>query len=120
MFAINNNDFKILGKCKDFCNYVDNTLENVPRKDKYFKDKLREIINDLLNYIFRCSYDDNVERLKFYRTIIKSDIAFLDFLLLRLYNYKYINEKNLYKITSSLIEINKMVTKWIDGKINDC
>ena len=29
---------------------------------------------------------------------------------------KYINEKNLYNITTKLIEINKMVSGWLNNK----
>ena len=29
---------------------------------------------------------------------------------------KYINEKNLYNITTKLVEINKMVTGWLNNK----
>lgn len=43
MFRINNNDFKILVKYKNFMDILDNLLENVPRKDLYFKDKIRTV-----------------------------------------------------------------------------
>ena len=32
MFKISNNDFKILGKYKEYMDKIDNVLENVPRK----------------------------------------------------------------------------------------
>ena len=113
MFKISNNDFKILQKYKDFATYFENILQNVPRRDMYYKDKIRSIMYDLLDYIFRSSYDDNKDRLNYYYINIKSNIAFLDFMLDRLYINKYINENNLNKIGYDLVEINKMVTKWI-------
>lgn len=119
MFKINNNDFKILQKYKEFTIYLENLLQNIPRKDMYYKDKIRCVMYDLLDYIFRSSYDDNKERLHYYEINIKY-IAFLDFMLDRLYSNKYINENNLDKITYSLVEINKMVTKWIKGKTDAC
>lgn len=120
MFKISNNDFKILQKYKDFATYFENILQNVPRRDMYYKDKIRSIMYDLLDYIFRSSYDDNKDRLNYYYINIKSNIAFLDFMLDRLYINKYINENNLNKIGYDLVEINKMVTKWIKSKINVC
>ena len=40
MFKISNNDFKILQKYKEFTTYLENILQNVPRKDMYYKDKI--------------------------------------------------------------------------------
>lgn len=54
--------------------------------------------------------------ISYYVANIKGNIAYLDFLLDRLYDMKYINSKNLYNITLKLIEINKMVTGWLNNK----
>ena len=43
MFRINNNDFKILQKYKIFLMNLDNSLENIPRKDMYFKDRIKNV-----------------------------------------------------------------------------
>ena len=59
MFRINNNDFKILIKYKDFLNELDNMLENVPRKDMYFKDKIRKEALNNLELIMLASVDNN-------------------------------------------------------------
>ena len=95
MFRINNNDFKILQKYKSFLMNLDNSLENIPRKDIYFKDRIKNISLDVLS--------------------IKANIALLDFMLERLLLKKYISEKNLYKLASELVEINKMVTGWLNN-----
>lgn len=114
MFRISNNDFKILVKYKNFMHNLDNILENVPRKDMFYKDKLRDIEINLLNNIFICSYETNKEKLMNYYSLIKADIALIVFLLDRLHNKKYIGEKVLYKIGMDLVEINKMVTGWLN------
>lgn len=44
---------------------------------------------------------------------IKSKIAFLDFMLERLFNKRYISEKSLYNLSTKLVEINKMVNGWL-------
>ena len=113
MFRINNNDFKILQKYKTFLMNLDNSLENIPRKDIYFKDRIKNISLDVLKYILLCSYDTS--SVKMYRTSIKANIALLDFMLERLLLKKYISEKNLYKLASELVEINKMVTGWLNN-----
>ena len=113
MFRINNNDFKILQKYKSFLMNLDNSLENIPRKDMYFKDSLTNISLDVLKDILLCSYDTS--SVKMYRTSIKANIALLDFMLERLLLKKYISEKNLYKLASELVEINKMVTGWLNN-----
>jgi len=113
MFRINNNDFKILQKYKTFLMNLDNSLENIPRKDIYFKDRIKNISLDVLKCILLCSYDTS--SVKMYRTSIKANIALLDFMLERLLLKKYISEKNLYKLASELVEINKMVTGWLNN-----
>lgn len=113
MFRINNNDFKILQKYKLFLMELDNLLENVPRKDMYFKDRIRNISLDVLKDIMLCSYDTN--SVSDYKISIKANIALLDFCLERLLLKKYISEKALYKIGVQLVEINKMVTGWLNN-----
>lgn len=113
MFRINNNDFKILQKYKLFLMELDNLLENVPRKDMYFKDRIRNISLDVLKDIMLCSYDTN--SVSEYRISIKANIALLDFCLERLLLKKYISEKALYRIGTQLVEINKMVTGWLNN-----
>lgn len=113
MFRINNNDFKILQKYKIFLMNLDNSLENIPRKDIYFKDRIKNVSLDVLKDILLCSYDTSSVSL--YRTSIKANIALLDFMLERLLLKKYISEKNLYKLATDLVEINKMVTGWLNN-----
>lgn len=117
MFRINNNDFKILVKYKEFMNKMDDLLENVPRRDMYYKDELKDTLNHLLKYIFKSSYESDNNELNVNYVEIKSDIALIDFMLDRLHSKKYLSEKALYKIGNDLIEINKMVTGWINGKL---
>ncbi len=113
MFRINNNDFKILQKYKMFLMNLDNSLKNIPRKDMYFKDRIKNISLDVLKNILLCFYDTSSVSL--YRTSIKANIALLDFMLERLLLKKYISEKNLYKLATDLVEINKMVTGWLNN-----
>lgn len=93
MFSINSNDFKILQKYETFLMNLDNSLENIPRKDMYFKDRIKNISLDVLKDILLCSYDTS--SVKIYRTSIKANIALLDFMLERLFIEKIYKWKEL-------------------------
>ena len=114
MFRISNNNFKVLIKCKEFLNKIDKILENVPRKDMYYKDKLRYVCDNLLKYIFECSYELKKDNIDYYFKKIKSSIAHIDFMLDRLHDKKYIGDTALYRISTDLVEVNKLVTGWLN------
>lgn len=80
MFKINNNDFQILKKYKSFLIDLDNALENIPRKDMFYKDKNKETKLELLDLILVASYSDKQE----YFFEIKDKIFLIDFELERL------------------------------------
>lgn len=75
MFRINNNDFKILQKYKIFLMNLDNSLENIPRKDMYFKDRIKNVSLDVLKDILLCSYDTS--SVSSYITSIKLILLYL-------------------------------------------
>lgn len=114
MLKISNNDFKVLIKSKEFLDKIDNLLENVPRKDMYYKDKLRSVCDNLLQNIFEASYELDKNNINYYYKKIKSNIAHIDFMLDRLHTKKYISSTNLYRIGTLLVEINKLVTGWLN------
>ena len=116
MFKIINNEFKLLHKYKEFIKNLDNLIENIPRKDYFYKDKIRTVSNYILELILKCNYESDNFNLLFYKSNIKGNIAYLDFLLDRIYDMKYINEKNLYNITTKLTEVNKMISGWLNNK----
>ena len=107
MFKIISNDFNILNKYKVFIIELDNLIENIPRKDYFYKDKIRTVSNYILELILKCNYESDDFNINYYVANIKGNIAYLDFVL---------DSKNLYNITLKLIEINKMVTGWLNNK----
>lgn len=109
----------ILNKYKIFMMSVDNLLENVPRRDFYFKDKIKETCYLLLEYILKTNYETNLDKLLLNQSEIKSKIAMLDFMLERLWLKKYINEKCVTKLGNELIEINRMSAAWVNGLIDN-
>lgn len=79
----------------------------------YFKDRIKNVSLDVLKDILLCSYDTG--SVNSYRANIKANIALLNFMLERLLLKKYISEKSLYKLATDLVEINKMVTGWLNN-----
>ena len=85
MFKIINNDFNILNKYKVFIIELDNLIENIPRKDYFYKDKIRTVSNYILELILKCNYESDDFNISYY---VVNSIAYLDFLLDRLYDMK--------------------------------
>jgi hypothetical protein len=119
MFRIINNNFKIIIEYKSFLNELDNLLDNVPRKDLYFKDYIRNVSLELLELILTVNNIESTFKLKDFKDKIKAKIAILDFLLERLYTKKYICEASLIKVTTRLVQINKMTSIWISRSIEN-
>lgn len=117
MFNILNNVFKLLSKSKKFLLDLDDLLENVPRKDLFYKDKIKETGLELLDNILKASYDDDKSM---YFAPVKSSMALLDFEIERLHDKGYISEKTMNSVGIKLVEINRMLTAWIkNGGKND-
>ena len=56
MFKIINNEFKLLYKYKELIKNLDNLIENIPRKDYFYKDKIRTVSNYILELIVKYNY----------------------------------------------------------------
>lgn len=114
MFRIISNDFLLIRKYKKFVKDLDNVIENIPRKDYFYKDRIRVASNDLLELLLFSNY--NEVNIKEYISKIKASFAYLDFLLDKLFELKYINEFNLCKIGNELAEVYKMSIGWLSNK----
>lgn len=119
MSQVNNKEFKIINKCKEFSNTLDNILENVPRKDMFYKDRLKNETLNLIKNIYYINGIDDKEKIKDVYSELCANIALIDYELERLYLKKYIVFKTLEKIAFLLIEINKMCKVWVTNKLND-
>lgn len=115
---LTNKEFLILSKSKLLLTKVNDLLENVPRKDMFYKDRLRYYILDLIdniNHINNLYYNKEIK----YFNNIMSNLMMIDFMLERLLYKKYISDKSLIKVTNILIEIKKMCNKWGNNLINE-
>ena len=52
-------EFLILTKYKDFMNILDKIIENIPKKDYFYKNKLKELSIELLYSINKTNNEDN-------------------------------------------------------------
>ena len=116
----NNNakEFLILTKYKEFITMLDDVMENIPKKDIYYKNKLKEISINLLYYINKTNNEEDYNKINSYKVEIKSLIELIDYILERLYIKKYISKNSINKLGYKLIEINKMSSKWMENKIS--
>ena len=114
----NAKEFLILTKYKEFINLLDDVIENIPKKDIYYKNKLKEISINLLYYINKTNNEEDHNKINSYKVEIKSLIELIDYILERLYIKKYISKNSINKLGYKLIEINKMSSKWMENKIS--
>ena len=114
----NAKEFLILTKCKKFITMLDDVMENITKKDIYYKNKLKEISINLLYYINKTNNEEDYNKINSYKVEIKSLIELIDYILERLYIKKYISKNSINKLGYKLIEINKMSSKWMENKIS--
>ena len=89
----NAKEFLILTKYKEFINILDDVIENIPKKDIYYKNKLKEISINLLYYINKTNNEEDYNKINSYKVEIKSLIELIDYILERLYIRKIIYKK---------------------------
>ena len=114
----NAKEFLILTKYKEFITMLDDVMENIPKKDIYYKNKLKEISINILYYINKTNNEEDYNKINSYKVEIKSLIELIDYILERLYIKKYISKNSINKLGYKLIEINKMSSKWMENKIS--
>lgn len=111
-------EFLILTKYKDFMNILDKIIENIPKKDYFYKNKLKELSIELLYFINKTNNEDNYKYISSYKVEINSLINTIDYIIERLFIKGYIAETSLKKVSYKLSEINMMSNKWLDNKID--
>lgn len=110
MAEIKNREFLILSKAKQLVFDIDDILENVPKKDIYYKDKLKEYCNDLIYNILFLNNLNNKKDIYFCK--IFTNISMIDMYLWCLNSKKYIADNPTKRMAILLVEINKMCITW--------
>lgn len=108
--------FKISTDVKKFILDLEKLLANVPRKDLYNRDRIRDDVTDLLYLIHLANYTKDERVKRGYQIDILAKLSLIDFYLERAYTLKYISSKQLYTYTKKLEEITKMTHGWIKSE----
>lgn len=88
MAEITNKEFIILTKSKDLIFYIDDILENFPRKDMYYKDRIRDCCHQIIyNIIF--INNSKIKDITYFSNIL-TNISLIDLYLERLVKKNYI------------------------------
>ena len=105
-------EFYIVVSIKKFINSLDEMIPNIPKKEKYVKSHIESDAFSLLENVYLANYKDNEDR-KNYQKIILTKLSMLDYYFEYLYRKKCISHKMCENKCDYLLEIKKMVYKWI-------
>ena len=101
------NLYKAIDKVKKYNYDLNNLLINVPRKNYYNITYIKNISNEILEYLIIYSYSKNQEYLK--KSVVKVNI--LDYNISKLYRNKYISNNLLITNINDLREIYYLLYK---------
>lgn len=111
-----NKEFYVAVSLKKFIFSLDELLVNIPNRERYIKEQLFERSNELLEFLYLANlYKDKLR--EDYQKIVLTQVSMIDFYLEYLYHKKYISNKQCENKCNYLLEMKKMIYKWI--KSND-
>ncbi len=109
---MNNDKFKIICLLKEFIMMLDEIIINYPKRDYELRNRLMYDAYQVLEYVYEANYHELKDRKSFQiKAIMKLNL--LDFYIEYSFKKKIISEKQSYKISSKLLNINKMIYKWM-------
>ena len=110
---MNNDDkFKIVKYVKEFILCLDDYIINFPKKEFELKNRLVNDSYELLELLYLANYLDINDRKDIQRKII-SKVNIIDFYLELSYKKHIISERQLNKLSSRLLTINKLINSWV-------
>lgn len=105
--------FKIIQFIREFIIYIDNHLDNFPKKDIELKNKIRNKSYELLELAYKANVTSNQEYKKSLLEEIIANIKVIDFLLNLCYEKEIINGKRYVKFGEKMDDILKYTLGWI-------
>ena len=102
-----NEKFKVLNYIRKLLTYIDQNLDNFPKKDIELKNRIRNESYDLLYLSYKANTTDNIEKKI---DLIESSVAkakVVDFLINMCYDKQIINSKRYLKFGEALDDIVK-------------
>ena len=105
--------FKIINFIRQLIVYIDNSLDNFPKKDIELKNRIRSNSYDLLELAYKAKVpkDDKYKERLLEETIAK--VKIVDFLLNLCYDKQIINQKKYIKFGEKMDDILKYTLGWI-------
>ena len=107
-----NEKFKVLNYIRKLLTYIDQNLDNFPKKDIELKNRIRNESYDLLYLSYKANTTDNIEKKI---DLIESSVAkakVVDFLINMCYDKQIINSKRYLKFGEALDDIVKYLVGW--------
>lgn len=105
--------FKIIQFIREFIIYIDNNLDNFPKKDIELKNRIRNTSYDLLELVYKANVTSDNQYKKSLLEEIISKIKVIDFLLNLCYDKQIINSKRYIKFGEKMDDILKYTLGWI-------
>lgn len=101
---------QIITKMKRTIEYIDKSLDNYPHRHIELKNKIRNSLDDMLEYCYIANQGYEKEM---YQKLSLVKIEMVDYYLKTSYKKELISKKKYESISKHLLEINKMICGWI-------
>ena len=105
--------FKVINFIRELIIYLDEFLDNFPKKDIELKNRLRNYSYDLLEIVYEANItSENGKRKKLLENAL-AKIKVLDFLVNLCYDKQIINSKKYIKFGNKIDDITKYLIGWM-------
>ena len=111
--------FKIIQFIRELIVYIDNNLDNFPKKDIELKNRIRSSSYDLLECAYKANVNSNMEEKRKLLEEIIAKIKIIDFLLNLCYDKQIINNKRYLKFGEKIDDILKYTVGWMKSLNGD-
>lgn len=105
--------FKIINFIRELIIYIDDNLDNFPKKDIELKNRIRSTSYDLLEISYKANVTSNNEYKKTLLEELIAKVKIVDFLLNICYDKQIINSKKYIKFGEKIDDILKYSLGWI-------
>ncbi len=104
--------FKIIQFIRELIIYIDDNLDNFPKKDIELKNRIRNASYDLLEYAYKANINSNLDEKRNSLENIMAKVKIIDFLLNLCYDKQIINSKRYLKFGEKIDDILKYTLGW--------
>lgn len=110
--------FKSIQFIRELIIYLENMLENFPKKDMEISRSIKQESYEMLKLAYSANITSDLERRKRDLEQIIVRVKLLDFFVNLSYDKKIINQKKYLKVGTRLDDIIKYVTGWLNATIS--